>query len=55
MQDDLVQHVGLGAACEAEVTVRWPVEGLPEQTFTLAAGHRYRLVQGEAPALEPAD
>ena len=47
MQDDLVQTVGLGAACEAEVTVRWPVKDVPAQTFTLQAGHRFLLTQGE--------
>jgi hypothetical protein len=51
MQDDLVQTVGLGDACEAEVTIRWPVGSLPEQTVTLAAGHRYEVVQGEEPTL----
>ena len=45
-QDDLVQHFGLGAACEAEVTVTWPIEGAPKQTLTLPAGHRYRITQG---------
>lgn len=47
-QDDLVQTIGLGDACEAEVTVRWPVGEQPEQTFTLAAGHRFELTQGQA-------
>jgi hypothetical protein len=48
MQDDLVQTIGLGDACEAEVTVRWPVGDLPEQTFTVTAG-RFEVVQGETP------
>jgi len=53
MQDDLLVTVGTGAACEAEVTVRWPVEvagSLPEQTFTIPVGHRFDVVQGEEPA-----
>lgn len=45
-QDDLVQHFGLGSACEAEITVTWPIDGAPTQTFTLPAGHRYRITQG---------
>jgi hypothetical protein len=49
MQDDLVVHAGLGTACEASVTVRWPDAALTEQTFTLPAGHRYRITQGAAP------
>jgi hypothetical protein len=48
MQDDLVQTFGLGDACEAEVTVRWPVGDLPEQTFSITTG-RFEAVQGEAP------
>jgi hypothetical protein len=46
IQDDLLQTVGIGDACEAEVTVRWPVGDVPEQTFTVVAGHRFELVQG---------
>ena len=48
MQDDLVQTFGIGAACEAEVTVRWPVAGVAEQTFTVGAGYRYDVVEGGA-------
>ena len=51
MQDDLMQHLGLGAACEAEVSIRWPVAGLPVETFTVPAGHRYFVRQGEDPVL----
>jgi hypothetical protein len=51
-QDDLVQHFGLGSACEAEITVTWPTPDRPQQTFTVAAGHRWRIVQGaEEPEL----
>ena len=51
--DDLVQHFGLGPACEATVTIRWPVAGLPEETFTVLAGHRYRIEEGSGePTLE---
>ncbi len=50
IQHDLVQHFGLGANCEAEVSVRWPDESLTTQHFTIAAGYRYRIVQGGAPA-----
>ena len=48
-QDDLVLHFGLGNACEAEVTVRWPNGDLTTQEFSLEAGARYRLVQGGIP------
>ncbi|HEY1098621.1 MAG TPA: VCBS repeat-containing protein, partial [Myxococcota bacterium] len=50
MQDDLVQTIGLGAACSAEVTVHWPVDGVSSQTFTLAANQRYLLTEGRAEA-----
>jgi len=48
-QDDLVLHFGLGSACTASVTVRWPDEDLTEQTIELGAGYRYALKQGESP------
>ncbi|MFO0682801.1 MAG: CRTAC1 family protein [Sandaracinus sp.] len=51
-QDDLVQHFGLGTGREADVEIRWPAPGLPTQAFHVVAGHRYRVVQGEAPVLE---
>ncbi|MFT7520569.1 MAG: hypothetical protein ACI9MC_002718, partial [Kiritimatiellia bacterium] len=45
-------HAGLGAECEAEVTVRWPDGRLStSETYTLPAGHRYRIVQGQGPTL----
>jgi hypothetical protein len=49
IQDDLTQHFGLGTACEAEVTVRWPNADLTTQTFTVQTGYRYKVVQGEQP------
>ena len=52
MQDDLVQSFGLGAACTATVTVRWPDEAGTTESFTLPAGHRIRLVQGEPPVAD---
>lgn len=48
-QDDLTLHFGLGAACEAEVTVRWPDAALTTQTFKLVSGYRFTLTQGEQP------
>lgn len=50
-QQDLTLHFGLGAACEATVTVRWPDAALTTETFRLPAGHRFHLKQGEAPRL----
>jgi hypothetical protein len=46
-QDDLVLHFGLGAACEAEVEIRWPDAALTTETFTLPAGHRFSIRQGD--------
>jgi hypothetical protein len=51
-EDDLVQHFGLGTACEAEVTVTWPAAGFPTQSFTVPAGHRFRVTQGSNPVVE---
>jgi hypothetical protein len=49
IQNDLVLHFGLGAACEAAVTVRWPDRGLTTESATLLAGHRYTWTFGSAP------
>ncbi len=47
-------HFGLGASCEAEVTIRWPDAARTTEAFTLPARYRYTLVQGERPrALMP--
>ncbi len=52
-QDDLVLTFGLGGACEADVTVRWPDSGLSEQSFTVGGGYRYRVDQGQPPQVVP--
>lgn len=52
-QHDLVLHFGLGAACEAEVTIRWPDGALTTETVTLPAGHRFLLSQGTHPRVDP--
>lgn len=52
-QRDRILHFGLGEACTAEVTVRWPDETLSTATVTLGSGYRYRWVQGEAPTVAP--
>ena len=49
-QSGLILHVGLGDACEAQVSIRWPNAELTIEEHTLAAGARYRVVQGEEPA-----
>lgn len=55
MQHDLTLHFGLGAECEADVTVRWPDAAATTQSFRLPAGYRFTLTQGEDPvAIEPA-
>ena len=46
VQTDRVLHFGLGEACEATVTVRWPDEALTTETFTVKTGYRWRLEQG---------
>lgn len=48
-QTDRVLHFGLGDACEAEITVRWPDASLTTQTFRVAGGKRYRVEQGQPP------
>ncbi|GAC1570141.1 MAG: hypothetical protein NVS3B20_01610 [Polyangiales bacterium] len=48
-QDDLVQHVAVGAACDAVVTVRWPDAALTTETYKLPVGHRFAITQGEKP------
>jgi len=52
-QNDMVLHFGLGDACEAEVTIRWPNASLHEQTFRVTAGHRFLVVEGTPPSLLP--
>ena len=51
-QQDLTLHFGLGTACEADVTVRWPDSDLSEQTFTVGGGYRYWVAQGSDPVPE---
>lgn len=52
-QNDLVLHFGLGAACEAEVEIRWPDASLTIETLTLPAGHRFFVRQGERAIVAP--
>lgn len=52
-QNDLVLHFGLGAACEAEVEIRWPNADLTTETLTLPAGHRFWVRQGALPVVAP--
>lgn len=49
-QTDLVLHFGLGTACAAEVTVRWPDAALTTESATLGGGYRWDWTQGQAPA-----
>lgn len=46
-QDDRVLHVGLGDACEADVTVHWPDAAQSTERVTLGGGYRYLLQQGQ--------
>ncbi|MEQ8272453.1 MAG: CRTAC1 family protein [Deltaproteobacteria bacterium] len=49
IQHDLVLHFGLGDACTADVTVRWPDAELTTETFAVQTGYRYVVRQGQAP------
>jgi hypothetical protein len=50
-QSGLVVHVGLGDACEAQVTIRWPDADLTTEEYSLGSGARYRITQGQAPEI----
>ena len=50
--DDFAVQVGLGAACTAKVTVRWPDAMLTQQSFDLPAGYRFIVKQGQTPEQE---
>lgn len=49
IQHDTTLHFGLGAACEAEVEIRWPDRELTVERFDAVSGVRYRVEQGKAP------
>lgn len=51
-QSDTILHIGLGTACEANITIRWPNAELSETTLTLPAGHRFRVEEGQRPVPE---
>jgi len=48
LQNSLRVTFGLGTACSAEVSIRWPDRALTTETFTLGPG-RYKIVQGGEP------
>jgi hypothetical protein len=52
-ENDLTQLFGLGDACEADVTVRWPDHALSTQTFHVLAGNTYDVAQGHDPVARP--
>jgi hypothetical protein len=43
LQDDMVQHIGLGSACEADVEVRWPNGELTTTQYRIGANQRVDL------------
>ncbi|MEC7984882.1 MAG: CRTAC1 family protein, partial [Myxococcota bacterium] len=45
-QNPLILHFGLGDACRADVTVFWPNSSRTQESYSLEAGHRYRIEQG---------
>lgn len=47
-QKDTTLHFGLGEACTAQVTVRWPDASLTTETFDVVSGYRFRVAQGRA-------
>ncbi len=51
-QSDLLLTFGLGAECEADVTVRWPNGALATDTFHVTSGHRYTVTPGRLPRVE---
>ncbi len=53
VQHERTVHAGLGGACTADVTVRWPDRALTTQTFRVVGGKRYHLRQGDAPVPLP--
>ena len=48
-QSERVLHIGLDDACSAEVRVLWPNAERAEQRFSVSAGARYKVKQGEEP------
>lgn len=50
-QNDLALHFGLGAGCEADVTIRWPNRARSAQLVRVVAGHRFRIHESGGPAL----
>jgi len=49
LQDARTIHAGLGDACRARVTVRWPDSDLTTETYVLPTGHRYQWTQNQPP------
>lgn len=50
-QDDLVQHFGMGEACEGSIEVRWPDAAGSVERFPIVSGYRFRLEQGSGHAV----
>ncbi len=51
-QNDLVLHFGLGTACSADVSIRWPDAAGTTQDFTVESSARFLVGQGDAPVAE---
>lgn len=54
-QHDLTLHFGLGGACRADVTVRWPDASLTTETHELVSGYRFEIEQGGQPEVVSVD
>ncbi|MBK7579880.1 MAG: CRTAC1 family protein [Myxococcales bacterium] len=52
-QHQLALSFGLGTACTAKVSVRWPDAALTTESFELPSGYRFVLEQGKPPVVLP--
>ncbi len=52
-QRDRILHFGLGEACEAVVSIRWPDGDLTTEHLRLGSGYRYLVRQGQPAEVAP--
>jgi len=51
LQNEQIVHVGLGSACDSNLTVRWPNAEGTTQTSHLVAGYTYEWTEGQEPVV----